>query len=67
MKDLNLLRVFEAIWETRSVSKAAERLTLTQPAVSSALARLREAYSDPLFTRAGTQMAPTAFCSQQAH
>jgi DNA-binding transcriptional LysR family regulator len=67
MKDLNLLRVFEAIWETRSVSKAADRLALTQPAVSSALARLREAYSDPLFTRAGMQMAPTAFCSQQAH
>lgn len=67
MKDLNLLRTFEAIWTTRSVSKAAERLSLTQPAVSSALARLRKSYSDPLFTRAGAQMAPTAFCSQQAH
>ena len=67
MKDLNLLRVFEAVWNTRSVSRAAERLELTQPAVSSALARLRVAYSDPLFTRAGAQMAPTAFCSQQAH
>jgi DNA-binding transcriptional LysR family regulator len=67
VKDLNLLRVFEAVWNTRSVSKAAERLGLTQPAVSSALARLREVYSDPLFTRAGAQMAPTAFCSQQAH
>ena len=67
MKDLNLLRAFEAIWLTRSVSKAAERLQLTQPAVSSALRRLRDAYSDPLFTRAGSQMAPTAFCSQQAH
>ncbi len=67
MKDLNLLRTFEAIWTTRSVSKAAERLSLTQPAVSSALARLRDIYSDPLFTRAGAHMAPTAFCSQQAH
>ena len=67
MKDLNLLRAFEAIWATRSVSKAAERLSLTQPAVSSALARLRETYSDPLFTRTGAHMAPTAFCSQQAH
>ena len=67
MKDLNLLRVFEAVWATRSVSRAAERLELTQPAVSSALARLRETCSDPLFTRIGAQMAPTAFCSQQAH
>ena len=67
MKDLNLLRVFEAVWAARSVSKAAERLALTQPAVSSALARLRLAYGDPLFTRAGAQMAPTAFCVQQAH
>ena len=67
MKDLNLLRVFEAVWAARSVSKAAERLALTQPAVSSALARLRLTYGDPLFTRAGTQMAPTAFCVQQAH
>lgn len=67
MKDLNLLRVFEAVWMARSVSRAAERLGLTQPAVSSALARLREVYSDPLFTRVGLQMAPTAFCSEQAH
>lgn len=66
MKDLNLLRVFEAVWSTRSVSKAAERLGLTQPAVSTALKRLRETYADPLFTRVGSQMAPTAFCSQQA-
>jgi len=67
MKDLNLLRVFDAIWATRSVSKAAERLALTQPAVSSALARLRKAYADPLFTRVGAQMVPTPFCSDQAH
>jgi DNA-binding transcriptional LysR family regulator len=66
MKDLNLLRVFEAVWSSRSVSKAAERLGLTQPAVSTALKRLRETYADPLFTRVGSQMAPTAFCSQQA-
>lgn len=66
MKDLNLLRVFEAVWSTRSVSKAAERLGLTQPTASSALARLRETYADPLFTRVGNQMVPTAFCAQQA-
>ena len=67
MKDLNLLRVFDAVWSTRSVSKAAERLALTQPAVSSALARLRKVYGDPLFTRVGAQMAPTPFCAEQAH
>jgi len=67
MKDLNLLRVFDAVWATRSVSKAAERLALTQPAVSSALARLRKVYADPLFTRVGSTMAPTPFCTEQAH
>jgi DNA-binding transcriptional LysR family regulator len=67
MKDLNLLRVFEAMWSLRSVSKASERLGISQPAVSNALGRLRKEYNDPLFTRTGTQMSPTAFCSAQAH
>jgi len=67
MKDLNLLRVFEAVWATRSVSKAAERLGLTQPAVSAALARLRKAYDDPLFARIGARMEPTPLCARQAH
>ena len=40
--DLNLLAVFAIVWETRSVSRASERLALTQPAVSHALRRLRE-------------------------
>jgi DNA-binding transcriptional LysR family regulator len=66
MKDLNLLRAFEAVWATRSVSKAAERLSLTQPAVSSALARLRASYGDPLFTRVGNRMEPTPLCAERA-
>lgn len=58
--DLNLLVVFEAIHETGSVSRAAERLALSQPAASHALARLRQAFGDELFVRAGQRLAPTA-------
>jgi DNA-binding transcriptional LysR family regulator len=65
MKDLNLLRIFEAVWVTRSVSRAAERLGLTQPAVSSALARLRHEFGDPLFSRIGNRMEPTPLCARQ--
>ncbi len=57
--DLNLLRVFEALDETRSVSGAAERLGIGQPAASAALGRLRTAFGDPLFVRAGGAMQPT--------
>ena len=47
--DLNLLAVFHAIFETRSVTLAAERFGITQPAMSNALARLRELCGDALF------------------
>ena len=57
--DLNLLRVFDAIYIERSISKAALRLNLTQPAVSNALARLRDRVGDPLFERTAEGMAPT--------
>ncbi len=57
--DLNLLHVFAAVHDTGSVGRAAERLNLSQPAVSHALARLRAALHDPLFTRAGAGVAPT--------
>lgn len=57
--DLNLLIVFQAILRTRSVSRAADTLGLTQPAVSNALARLRQRLDDPLFTRGPQGMAPT--------
>src|SRR5437764_1424537 len=49
--DLNLLVIFEAIFATGNISRAADRLNMSQPAVSHALARLREALDDPLFVR----------------
>jgi len=49
--DLNLLRVFDAVARERHVTRAAERLNLSQPAVSNALARLRVALGDELFLR----------------
>jgi DNA-binding transcriptional LysR family regulator len=57
--DLNLVRVFVTIYETRSVTGAAERLFLTQPSISYALAKLREALRDPLFIRSPEGMVPT--------
>lgn len=57
--DLNLLRVLDALLNEGQVSAAARRLGLSQPAVSSALARLRKALGDPLLTRAGNGMRLT--------
>lgn len=57
--DLNLLPVFEAVYSEGGITRAAERLHLTQPAVSNALARLRAAFGDPLFVRSQAGMAPT--------
>ncbi len=57
--DLNVLRVFEALHEEGSATRAALRLGVTQSAVSAALARLRRVYGDPLFTRTGRGLAPT--------
>jgi LysR family transcriptional regulator, transcriptional activator for leuABCD operon len=57
--DLNLLTVFEALYELRSVRRAAERLSLSQAATSHALARLRHLCGDELFVRAGHQFVPT--------
>lgn len=58
--DLNLIRVFDALLKERSVTLAGQRIGLSQPAVSSALARLRTLLDDPLFLRNGRQMQPTA-------
>ena len=58
--ELRHLRVLLAIAQTGSVSKAAESLDLGQPAVSIALARLREHYADPLFVRTAHGMTATA-------
>ncbi len=57
--DLNLLVTLEALLETRSVTATARRLGRSQPAVSSALARLRDALGDPLLVRSGRQMLAT--------
>jgi len=57
--DLNLLRVFDAIYSTGSASAAAIQLHLTQPAVSHALNRLRLQLKDPLFLRQGQGLAAT--------
>lgn len=57
--DLNLLTVFEAIYQSGGVSAAADRLALSQSATSHALSRLREACNDELFIRAPQGLAPT--------
>lgn len=57
--DLNLLRVLDALLHERNVSRAAQRLALSQPAVSNALGRLRELLDDPLLVRVGRTMQPT--------
>ena len=59
--DLNLLRVFDAVLREKSVTAAAARLDLTQPAVSNALARLRRMLDDALFVRTAEGMRPTPY------
>jgi DNA-binding transcriptional LysR family regulator len=58
--DLNLLVTFEALFEERSVTAAAQRLYLGQPAMSAALKRLRSLLGDELFIRVGREMKPTS-------
>ncbi len=57
--DLNLFAVFDAIYTAGSLTKAADVLCITQPAVSNSLARLRDMLNDPLFVRTGHSMTPT--------
>ena len=57
--DLNLFSVFDAIYTAGSLTKAADVLCITQPAVSNSLARLRDMLNDPLFVRTGHSMTPT--------
>ena len=58
--DLNLVVALHALREERSVTAAARRVGLSQPAMSHALARLRAHFDDPLLIRSGRAMAPTA-------
>lgn len=57
--DLNLLTIFDAIMAERHMTRAAERVGMTQPAMSNALSRLRDMTGDPLFVRTGRGMMPT--------
>ena len=57
--DLNLLRLFDAVWRTRSVSLAAQQLGMSQPAASQGLARLRAVLGDALFERSGSGVRST--------
>jgi DNA-binding transcriptional LysR family regulator len=64
--DFNLLKALDALLDERSVTGAAERLSLTQPAVSGILTRLREHFDDPLFVRAQRSIVPTSRALQLA-
>ena len=57
--DLNLLKALDALLDERSVTRAAKRLSLTQPAMSGMLNRLRDCFNDPLFTRTQRGIVPT--------
>ncbi|VUD52509.1 PCP degradation transcriptional activation protein [Thalassocella blandensis] len=57
--DLNLFPVFDAIYTKRNLTRAAEVLCVTQPAVSNALARMRKSFNDPLFVSTPQGMVPT--------
>src|SRR5437879_7909073 len=64
--DLNLLVVFDAVMQERSVTRAGRRLGLSQPAMSHALTRLRYALKDDLFIRSPKGMLPTPRAEQLA-
>lgn len=64
--DLNLLVVFDAVAQTRGVTRAATRLNMTQTAISHALTRLRRALHDELFVRTPEGMAPTPYAESLA-
>jgi len=64
--DLNLLRIFDILYDERSVTRAAAHLFFTQSAVSHALARLREVLGDPLFLRIPSGLQPTERAQQLA-
>lgn len=67
LPDISQLRVLVAVMDERNVTRAAERLHLSQPAASIALKRLREAFGDPLFVPARRGVIPTPRAIQLAH
>ncbi len=62
--DLNLLKILDALLREGSTVRAADRVGLSQPAVSAALGRLRHALNDPLFVRQGKGLVPTDYARQ---
>lgn len=64
--DLNLLRVLDALLREHSVTRAAQRVGLSQPAMSAALSRLRDALGDPILIRHGQRLEPTDFARSLA-
>lgn len=62
--DLNLIRLFVAVYEEKSATRAGLRLDQTQSAVSFSLTKLRHLYNDPLFVRTGRGLSPTLFADQ---
>jgi len=62
--DLNLLVALDALLTERNVTRAGERLYLSQPAMSGILARLRHVFNDELLVRVGRHLEPTAFAAQ---
>jgi DNA-binding transcriptional LysR family regulator len=57
--DLNLLKAFDALYKERNVTRAAERISISQPAMSAVLGRLRDLFNDPLFIRDKFGVSPT--------
>src|SRR5512134_1639571 len=64
--DLNLLVALDVLLTERNVTRAGERLFLSQPAMSGILARLRHAFQDELLVRVGRNLEPTAFAAELA-
>ncbi len=64
--DLNLLVIFDAVYSTGNISRAAAQLDMSQPAMSNALRRLREQLDDPLFVRKGNGVEPTPRANELA-
>ena len=62
--DLNLYTVFEAIYSEGNLTKAADKLFITQPAISHSLSKLRDLFNDPLFIRQGHKMVATPFAER---
>ena len=65
--DLNLLRTFLIVYQEKNTRKAAERLFVSQPAVSQALQKLRHHFNDDLFVKVHGGLQATAFCEQLAN